>query len=240
MFVASFFALCALAFPAFSVPVATTTTGSVSPATFLNLGSTSYTLQLPIGTGGVAKELAGTSLASYSSDYFYVNKTGVTLYTPNTGVTTSGSLHPRTELKHNTNWKSSSSTFKNMTVSLQVDAVAPGKSVVISQILSFSNGPQFMVHAYEIGKIVIRAPSGTKTLDANYKIGSALVLNFSASSNVLSVTYKNLVSGATSSQTFAMTAYSDNYYKAGSYCQIVVGDAGYCQVTMSSLTVTTA
>jgi hypothetical protein len=75
------------------------------PGENFNLGG--YTLQLPTGTQGSVDTVSGSTLESgyTNKPYFYSDSDGaMVMMDPRVGSTTSGSLHPRTEMRENATW----------------------------------------------------------------------------------------------------------------------------------------
>jgi Alginate lyase len=92
-----------------------------------------WLLQLPTGTGTSPNTVAGSKLASYSDAYFYkASDGGQAFMDPATGITTSGSVHCRTEMRESTPgggqaaW--SSSGTNTMTVTGAVMLLGKGTS----------------------------------------------------------------------------------------------------------------
>jgi hypothetical protein len=99
-----------------------------------------WQLQLPIGSGTSPTTVPPNQLAAFSNAYFYRADDGGQIFMdPATGVTTSGSVHPRTELREmspagaGAAWPSDA--INTMTVT---GKVLKGSNVTIAQVF---NGP---------------------------------------------------------------------------------------------------
>ncbi|HEY2728425.1 MAG TPA: polysaccharide lyase family 7 protein [Polyangia bacterium] len=100
-----------------------------------------WLLQLPIGSGTSPITVAPPALATFSNIYFYRADDGGQMFMdPATGITTSGSVHPRTELRESNatggaaDW--SPAGTNTMTVT---GKVTKGGRITIAQVF---NGPQ--------------------------------------------------------------------------------------------------
>ncbi|KAJ3027090.1 UNVERIFIED_CONTAM: hypothetical protein HDU68_004522 [Siphonaria sp. JEL0065] len=234
----------------------TTTPGPLSPAQFLNLGYNWY-VQLPTAKSANSTVYGSSSnpgLQTFISPNFYVNSTkdGAVFYTPNSGITTGGSDHPRTELREmcgptgtlGSGWPSNDTIAHQLNVTMKVDAVPLTRIVVITQVFAVMEGAQYTYRAgYQNGKyyVALCTKSGCFTYDSNYTLGSLFSLNIEAFNNQVTTSYRNWVSGVTYKHTAPLALYLDYVFKAGSYCQVVKGvdDASaYCQVTFSEVSVT--
>ncbi|KAI8614694.1 concanavalin A-like lectin/glucanase domain-containing protein [Chytriomyces sp. MP71] len=225
-----------------AAPIVTVTT----PAKFLNVTSP-WVLEMPIGSTATSTafwEVSDPTLQSFTDEYWYMNsaKTGVVFYTNNTGHTSGGSLHPRTELKNQAYWAANGTKTHQMNVTLQVDHVPTGRTVCVSQVFAHTEGPWAMFHVGPSNVFVRQGDTGsfpTTTLDGNYTSGTPFTLSLTAVNSNLIILYKNAVSGTAKSLTLSMPNYSDFLFAAGSYCQIYYSSdpsSFYCQVTMYSLT----
>ncbi len=96
-----------------------------------------WELQLPIGSTDNPQRVENPT--SFSDAYFYVDTDGaLTFMDPRTGVTTSGSLHPRSELRELTAGWSPTGT-NTMTATVAVMRVP--STVTIAQIFQAPNAP---------------------------------------------------------------------------------------------------
>ncbi|GLC77409.1 hypothetical protein PLESTF_001932500 [Pleodorina starrii] len=103
-----------------------------------------FYLQLPTkktgGSGGV-ETIMPAQLKNFSNTYFFVKGDNVVLFTPSTGATTSGSSHPRTELREveddgrESSWGISGKSTRTLKFSGAVTQLGSGKqAVVIAQV----------------------------------------------------------------------------------------------------------
>ncbi|KAJ3294524.1 hypothetical protein HDU79_010831 [Rhizoclosmatium sp. JEL0117] len=258
MYSQSLLTLCLVSMTA-AAPVATTTSAPapLTPSKLLNFNN-SWAIQLPVGTAAnptAVGTISNPALITFTSPNLYVNaaKTGVVFYTPNTGITLSGG-HPRTELRQMTgptgqayaSWKSADSIPHQLNVTAKVDFVQPTRLVIFSQIISSTLGCEVSFRANQLGVgkgyaiAVCSRTSGCYSLEANYTAGTLFTLQLSSAKNILSVSYKNLVSQVVWKKDIPLTVASDFVYKAGSYCQVTTdtdpADA-YCQVTINAISV---
>ncbi len=98
---------------------------------------TGWQLQLPIGSTDSPMMVDNPN--GFSDAYFYVDTDGaLTFMDPRTGVTTSGSLHPRSELREDTSgWPATGTNVMTATVAVPL---VPQK-VTIGQIFQAPNAP---------------------------------------------------------------------------------------------------
>ncbi|KAJ3028834.1 UNVERIFIED_CONTAM: hypothetical protein HDU68_000797 [Siphonaria sp. JEL0065] len=234
----------------------TTTPGPLSPAQLLNFGYNWY-VQLPVPSAPNSASY-GTSfqptLQNFISSNLYVNSTknGVVFYTPNTGITTGGSDHPRTELREMcgptgllwTGWPSNDTVAHQMNITLQVETVPLNRLTVIAQVFAVSEGAQY---TYRVGSsqdkyyVSLCTKAGCFTYDSNYLLGTPFSLYINVFNNQVTTTYKNWGSGTTYKHTSPLPLYLDYVFKTGNYCQIVKGvddTSAYCQATYSEVSVT--
>lgn len=111
-----------------------------------DLSYSNWQLQLPIGSGTTPTSISPSKLAAgYSlSPYFYKASDGGQIFMdPQKGVTTSGSKHPRTEMRESTSsgaqaaW--SSSKTNTLKVDMKVNKVGNGGNVCIGQVFNGSD-----------------------------------------------------------------------------------------------------
>ncbi|MEO7035950.1 MAG: polysaccharide lyase family 7 protein [Polyangiaceae bacterium] len=188
-----------------------------------------WQLQLPTGSGANPDTVSPQDLPAYSSAYFKrADDGGYVLMDPKTGITTSGSQHPRTELREGNAtgglaaWASSGTN--TLTVSGKVMLMsggAQGSTTVAQVFVSGSNtllelqynGSQFKAF-YEESK---GNPEPTVTLGGTYPLNTKYTFIVAYSANVLTVNingkvlYTKLPSSAVSGKRF--------YFKVGNYDQ---------------------
>ncbi|KAJ3004377.1 UNVERIFIED_CONTAM: hypothetical protein HDU68_005145 [Siphonaria sp. JEL0065] len=253
--------IAALVIQTYAVPLAASpspspTPGPMSPSQFLNLGYNWY-VQLPVSTtpnSNVYGSSSNPGLRTFTSPNFYINSTknGVVLYTNNTGITTGGSDHPRTELREmcgptgllGTGWPSNDTVTRQLNVTMKVDAVPLNRLTVIAQVFAVTEGAQYTYRAgSSLGKyyVALCTKSGCFTYDSNYILGTPFSLNISSFNGQVTTTYKNWASGIAYKHTTPLPYFPDYVFKTGNYCQIVKGTddaSAYCQVTFSAVSVT--
>ncbi|KAJ3024968.1 UNVERIFIED_CONTAM: hypothetical protein HDU68_007604 [Siphonaria sp. JEL0065] len=218
----------------------TTTTTPLPPTIDLSL----WFIQLPDGTAGSL--FPASTILAQGSPRFFSQGSNLVFITPTNGTPTSGSTHPRTELRQmavgggNANWKVDDGQVHKLSITTRVDAFPTGsaESIIVAQMFG-SGGPEVMVRVYQTGIVKLfnnyqSAPS--VQLESGYKIGQyfSVILSVNASGSVL-VSYVNLGSGVSSQVTTLVDTTQSYFFKTGSYCQCLATDSGTCQVTMSSL-----
>jgi hypothetical protein len=202
-------------------PTVNPTAGNAQlPAQVINLSN--WKLQLPIGQEEKPTEIKQPALATYkSAEYFTVVNGGIRFRAPVNGVTTSGSLYPRSELREMTNsgadqasWSTSTGTH-TMFLDQSITAVpATKKHVVAGQIHDGSD--DVIVIRLEYPKLFIDI-GGTQgpILDANYTLGKRFTIKFEANGGQMKVYYNN---NTTPAHTYRKNV-SSAYFKAGAYTQ---------------------
>ncbi|KAJ3068208.1 hypothetical protein HDU98_008629 [Podochytrium sp. JEL0797] len=212
------------------------------PSDILNL--TLWDIQLPDGSAGTLFPAVGLN-----NTRFFVNNSLVVFVTPANGVPTSGSTHPRTELRQmavgggNAAWSPQDGALHELTVTMRVDAFpTAGESVITAQM--FCAGPtagaMITFRVYASGNVVVfndnNVPVHSLMLDTGYQVGQFFTVRLVASaSGSVVVSYSNLASGKTAQTTMTVVASNTYYFKTGSYCQSLSTDTGFCQVSMQSL-----
>lgn len=87
-----------------------------------NFNLASFSLQLPTGSSGKVDTVSGANLAAgYANQYYFYTDTSdgsMVMMDPTQGWTTSGSLHPRVELRETTIWNTSGTNKLNATVTV--------------------------------------------------------------------------------------------------------------------------
>jgi len=235
---------------------------SLPPSGNFNLST--WNLTLPTGTAGHPDVISTTKLDSgYTSQYFYTGPDGaMTFWCPDTGVTTSGSSYPRTELRETKsdgtlyNWNVLDGTA-TLNATLAVNVVPGTGKIVIGQIHDNGAGgvkdePLLKV-IYEYssttgtGKIVAQIRSTPTSSNTDYTLATGIKLNtlFSYQIQLRSdLTLSVQINGVTEYSSGPIdTSWESQglYFKAGDYDQDNVGpstDGG--QVSFYSLTVTHA
>lgn len=231
-----------------------TVTALNDPAQNFNL--TIWKLQLPVDSNN---KFVGSSAQVYpitssytNNPYFYTNvdNNGIVFYAPYNGVTTSNSIHPRSELRQmkgpymtlSGGYWDMYKVFTSFTATLAVNQLAllntgNWATVVIGQIHAPS-GEQVRLYYQSSGAIYWGSspPSGTSCASINNiylfsstKTKSAIPLNSIFSYNIQTNTTHLLVYAKyngveySSTRMFDICWTSSNvgaYYKAGCYCQV--------------------
>ena len=222
------------------------------PGEYFNLSI--WELQLPSGTPGAPTIISPSQLSGsngYTDCYFYTDQTNeaMAFMDPQTGVTTSGSTHCRTELREETNGWSTSGT-NILTVTERVMQVGSGTSghVCIGQIFQappYDSKPLCELMYYGTGVIELmieQTPSGGSSVSEKPGVTIPVGTNF---------TYSLSLTGTTITLTLNGTAYNYTmpsgfdgetfYFKAGNYDQTAtsgsVSSSSYTVLEMFSLNV---
>lgn len=204
-----------------TIPTTSPTTSNAQlPANILNLAN--WKLQLPIGQEEKPTEIKQPALATYkNAEYFTVVNGGVRFRAPVNGVTTSGSLYPRSELREMTNngatqasWSTTTGTH-TMFLDQAITAVpATKKHVVAGQI--HDGDSDVIVTRLEYPKLYINIGGQTgPTLDANYTLGKRFTVKFEAKGGKINIYYN----GSTTPSHTLNKNISTAYFKAGAYTQ---------------------
>lgn len=192
------------------------------PAEGGNINLSNWKLQLPTGQQGKVDEVKQPQLAYYTNSPWYVPSGGsITFRAPVSGVTTSGSKYPRSELREMTNngatqaaWDPKTGTH-TMTIDEAITAVPTTKKhVVAGQIHDGSD--DIIVVRLELPKLIIKIGDTTgPVLDANYTLGKRFTVKFEAKDGVTSIYYN----GSTTPIYTMTQSYTTAYFKAGAYTQ---------------------
>lgn len=191
-----------------------------------------WSLTLPIGAVGNPTIIPSAQLvAGYTSAYFFTGSDGAMVFwAPVTGVTTSGSKFPRSELREDQNgskynWSLGAGT-STLTASVAVDTLPPSNKIVVGQIHGTGVTDLPLIElAYKAGQIVaevIANPNVNTQVDTvvGSGIGVGTVFDYSIQTTpgsmlVVSVNgkvgYSQVVDASWSTQQF--------YFKAGDYVQ---------------------
>jgi hypothetical protein len=207
-----------------------------------NFNLSGWNLTLPTGTAGHPTVIPTTTLDSgYTSQYFYTGPDGaMTFWCPVTGVTTSGSSYPRTELRETKpdgtlyNWNVLTGTA-TLSATLAVNQVPSTGKVVIGQIHDNGAGgiksePLIkLVYEYDsttgTGTIVAQVrPTPSSTSSADYTVATGIKLNtpFSYQIQLRSdLTLSVQINGVTKYSQSISTSWESQglYFKAGAYVQ---------------------
>ncbi|MBJ9963063.1 polysaccharide lyase family 7 protein [Burkholderia seminalis] len=192
-----------------------------------NFNLAPFTLQLPTGASGKVDTVSGSSLAAgyVNPTYFYTDGSdgSMVMMDPTQGWTTSGSLHPRTELRENALWPTSGTNRLNATVAVtQVpdhttigqifQGTGPSKPLCELQFTSGGVVQLLLESTNQGGK-------STTTPITTVGVGKKFSYALSLSGTTITVT----ANGTT--KTFTMDSSFDGesfYFKAGDYDQTAV------------------
>jgi hypothetical protein len=170
-------------------------------------------------------QLAGAN--GFTNPYFYTDKSdgAMTLMDPTTGVTTSGSLHPRSELREVTNgWSTAGTNTETVTLSVpQVpDHVAIGQ---IFQAAPAPSKPLLELQYVKGGKVQVLLESTNQGgSGAIHEVGTvADGSKFTYQLSLTGTTIAISINGATASFTLPSSFVGENFYfKCGDYDQTAV------------------
>jgi len=192
------------------------------PAQILNLSY--WEVTLPLGPIGNPTDIYQPMLASYSIDpWFIANPTcdAVQFRAPTSGVTTKGSVYPRTELREMNSagtlfasWSTTSGTH-TMFIDEAITAVPVGKKEIVAGQIHDSVSDVIVIRLdYPTLYIKINNTKGP-TLDADYVLGRRFTVRFVASGSRISIYYNG-----SATPVYSMSK-SDSgcYFKAGAYTQ---------------------
>jgi hypothetical protein len=201
---------------------------SVSPGGNFDLSG--WELQLPIGSTSAPQIVPGSQLAGpngFSDIYFQTDKTdgAMTFMDPTTGVTTSGSLHPRSELREVTNgWSTTTNNVE--TVTLAVPTVPD--HVAIGQIFQAPPAPSkpLLELQYVKGGVVQvllestnQGGSSTTTKVGSVTDGSKFTYQLSLTGTTIQIS----IDGAATTFMLPATFVGETFYfKCGDYDQTAV------------------
>ena len=197
-----------------------------------------WSLQLPSGTGTSPTIISPKQLlAGFSNDYFYeAADGGLVFMDPATGVTTSGSLHCRTELREmtatggNAAWAATGTN--TMAVSGRVVQVGGGSSgrTTVAQVFNSDDSIPLceLEYSNSLGgfELLYEEASGAGTyvdLKTPVALGSQYAYTLSLSNGVLAVSINgNDVYARTPSATILAKTF---YFKCGNYDQTATAGA---------------
>ncbi|HEX3379816.1 MAG TPA: polysaccharide lyase family 7 protein [Paraburkholderia sp.] len=192
-----------------------------------NFNLAPFTLQLPTGSSGNVDTVSGANLAAgYTNQYyFYTDPTdgSMVMMDPTQGWTTSGSLHPRVELRENTIWSTAGTNKLDATVAV---TQVPNHTT-IGQIFQ-GTGPskplcELQVTSGGVVKLLLESTnqggtSNTYTI-TTVPLGTVFNYELSLTGTTITVTVNDTV------QTYTMDSSFDGesfYFKAGDYDQSAV------------------
>jgi hypothetical protein len=205
-----------------AAPMGVLATAAVSaPGQNFNLGG--YTLQLPTGAQGSVDTKSGAQLEAGFTDshYFYSGSDGaMVMMDPRVGYTTSGSKHPRTELRENATWTTGGTNL--LDASLAVTKV-PGTTAV-AQIFQ-GTGPskplcELQYSASGAVKLFLEntneGGSSTTTTITTVPLGNKFTYQLKLSGKTITVKVNGTTKTFTMDDSFVGEKF---YFKAGNYDQ---------------------
>ncbi len=207
--------------------------GSLAPGQNFNLAP--FTLQLPTGSTDHPDTVSGSALVTFTdSPYFHTNKSdgSMVMADPKQGVTTSGSLHPRVELRENATWKTSGTNVLSATV----EVVEVPSHTTIGQIFQGS-GPskplcELQVTSAGAVKLLIEKTNegGSSTLPeiTTVSLGTKFDYKLELSGTTITVTVNNVTTTFPLPATFIGESF---YFKAGDYDQSAVAGTPLASVS---------
>ncbi len=201
---------------------------NVSPGGNFDLSG--WQLQLPIGSTGSPTFISGSQLAGptgFTDIYFYTDKTdgAMTFMDPTTGDTTSGSLHPRSELREVTNgWPTTGTNTETVTVAV----TEVPSTVTIGQIFQSSPAPSkplLELQYLKGGKLQILLENTNQGGSATFHPvgtvpdGLQFTYELSLTGTTITVTIEGTPSTFTLPSSFVGESF---YFKCGDYDQTAV------------------
>ena len=191
-----------------------------------NFNLAPFTLQLPTGSADHPDMISGSELTTFTNPpYFYTSKSdgSMVMADPKQGWTTSGSLHPRVELRENATWKSSGTNVLNATVNV----VEVPDHTAIGQIFQGSGPSKPLCELQVTSKGVVHLllentnEGGSSTLPqiTTVSLGTKFDYELKLSGTTITVMVNNVV------KTFPLPASfigESFYFKAGDYDQSAV------------------
>jgi hypothetical protein len=197
------------------------TAAVTAPGQNFDLGG--YTLQLPTGAQGSIETASGSSLESgfTKKPYFYSGSDGaMVMMDPRVGYTTSGSQHPRTELRENATWTTGGTNL--LDANLAVTKV-PGNTA-IAQIFQ-GTGPskplcELQYSASGAVKLFLentnQGGGGTTTTITTVPLGTRFSYQLKLSGKTITVKVNSTTKTFTMDDSFVGERF---YFKAGNYDQ---------------------
>ncbi|WP_322013406.1 polysaccharide lyase family 7 protein [Paraburkholderia sp. J12] len=195
------------------------------PGTNFNLAP--FSLQLPIGSSGSVTTVSGTSLAAgYTNPYyFYTSSTdgSMVMMDPTQGWTTSGSLHPRVELRETAIWTTAGTNKLDATVAVtQVpdhttigqifQGTGPSKPLCELQFTAAGEVQLLLENTNQGG-------SATIYPIASVPLGTTFNYELALTGTTITVTVNGTVRTFTMDSSFEGESF---YFKAGNYDQTAV------------------
>jgi hypothetical protein len=187
-----------------------------------NFNLSKFKLQLPVAHGNGVVEIPAAQLPTYTSEYFYTDKTtgAMVFWVPTDGAHTSGSKFPRTELRQTTDFNISTGST-SLAVTVAVLQTPKRNNVVIGQLKGENEQPIEL--RWIDGDIVASVKTSYKqtkpenlTLVTGLKEGRKFNYTMALQRGVVTIT----VNGSSKKVTFDKDWDADKvYWKFGNYCQ---------------------
>lgn len=225
--------------PTITPTVTPPSTGCTYPAQKLNL--TNWKVTLPTGSSSSPTEIKQPQLATFTVDpWFKVNAncTGVQFRAHTSGVTTSGSGYPRSELREMANngtanaaWTNASGTH-TMTIDQAIIRLPTTKNHVVAGQIHDSNDDVTVIRLE--GNTLYSTLGNTthaQVVDSNYSLGTRFQVKFVATGGKILIYYKaNGAADFVLKHTINQTI-SGSYFKAGAYTQSNCSTESSCGTT---------
>ncbi|MES2149362.1 MAG: polysaccharide lyase family 7 protein [Pseudomonadota bacterium] len=192
-----------------------------------NFNLAPWTLQLPTGSSGNIDTVSGSTLAAgYTKQYYFYTDSAdgaMVMMDPAVGWTTSGSLHPRTEMRENAIWTTGGTNLLDGTVKVtQVPSTTtiaqifqgtgPSKPLCELEVSSSGTVKLFLENTNQGG-------GGTTTTVGTVPIGTKFTYQLKLSGSTITVTVNGTPSTFTMDSSFNGESF---YFKAGDYDQSAV------------------
>jgi hypothetical protein len=187
-----------------------------------NFNLSKFKLQLPVAHGNGVVEIPAAQLPTYTSEYFYTDKTtgAMIFWVPTDGAHTSGSKFPRTELRQNTDFTISTGST-SLTVTVAVLQTPKRNNIVVGQLKGENEQPIEL--RWIEGDVVASVKTSYKqtkpenlTLASGLKEGRKFTYTMALQRGVVTIT----VNGSSKKVTFDKDWDADKvYWKFGNYCQ---------------------
>jgi len=200
---------------------------SPSKAPGANFNLAPFTLQLPTGSSGKVDTVSGASLAGgYTNPYYFYTDSSdgaMVMMDPTQGWTTSGSKHPRTELRENAIWNTQGINKLNATVAVTkvpnntaiaqiFQGTGPSKPLCELQVTSGGAVKLFLEDTNQGG-------SGKTYTITSVPLGTRFNYELSLTGSTITVTVNGTVKAFTMDSSFNGGSF---YFKAGNYDQSAV------------------
>ena len=192
-----------------------------------NFNLAPYTLQLPTGSSGNVDTVSGSSLAGGFTNqyYFYTDSSdgAMVMMDPHVGWTTSGSLHPRTEMRENATWTTGGTNLLDATLKVtQVPSTTtvaqifqgtgPSKPLCELQVTSSGKVQLFLENTNQGG-------GGVTTPVGQVALGTTFTYQMKLSGSTITVTINGTPTTFTMDSSFNGESF---YFKAGNYDQSAI------------------